>query len=254
MDYLNSSYDHCHCCNSSCLLIYYPDLVLCKDCDIIAALDRKTTAVYDAKYVADRYDRYPTTNDMSRLRRKVVETALYLYEGIFCDPVYIKRGKLLDIGYGNGSFIREMESAGWDAYGNDVNPTEYSGVRRVDLPLQVLPENERYRVITFFDAIEHFEDLRPLKTLVHNTDWIFISVPLPPPSFPAKREWKHYRTGEHHFYLRNPFAFEKLFCTDTRESKVRYIATPEDTIRQKLSDGRDNIQTIALQCRDRVGT
>jgi len=254
MDYLNTNYDRCHCCNSSCLIIYYPDLALCKDCDTIAAIDRRTTAVYDAAYVAERYDRYPTTETMSELRCRFVEAGIDLHEFLPDGYREIWHGKLLDVGFGNGSFIRTASRKGWDAYGCDVNPTEYPGVRRVELPLQVLPVEERYRVITFFDAIEHFEDLRPLKTLVHNTEWIFISVPLPPPSFPAHRTWKHFRPGEHHYHFRNPFAFEKLFLTDTREAKIRYIGTPEDAIRKTLADGRDNIQTIGLHCRDRVTT
>src|SRR3546814_16460864 len=60
----------------------------------------------------------------------------------------------------SSDLIRHAFDNCWDAFGYDVNPTEYDGVRRVDLPFTPLPARERYRVITFFDALEHFEDLR----------------------------------------------------------------------------------------------
>jgi len=227
------------------------DLSTCRFCQISFATRPVTTVCYDQQYVAERYDRYETTDQMSRLRLGVLEAVLYLYEGAPYWHEDARRGRLLDVGYGNGSFIRAALKGGWDAYGNDINLTCYPGVCRQPLPICRLPVEERYRAITFFDSLEHFETMDEVRNVVYNTDWIVVSVPCPLPNFPeGAKEWKHFRPGEHHWYFHHPFALEKVFQRQDREARVVFIGHPEDSIRQKLPDGRDNIVTVALRCRD----
>jgi hypothetical protein len=234
---------------------FYPTTKLghCPDCGITWVHQPVTTAVYDEQYVAERYDRYPTTERMSRLRLDLLDHVLFVQEALPERKPRAELGRLLDVGYGNGSFIHGALRYGWDAYGNDVNPTEYPGVRRVGLPTQERTPGPRYRVITFFDALEHFESLDEVRRVVYNTDWIVVSVPVPPPGFLGHPEtWKHWRPGEHHWYFHHPFSLEHVFRQPGREARVRYIGHPEDVIRQKLPDGQDNVMTVFLQCRDTI--
>lgn len=221
----------------------------CHNCMTISAKDRHTTAVYDAEYVAQRYDRYPTTRPMSILRYRLMMGVLDTCEAMEEGRWTPRFGPLLDVGYGNGDFIRYCHERGWDAFGNDVNPTVYPGVRQVPLP-----DGERnsthYRVVTFFDTLEHFETHEQVRRVSHYTDWIICSFPTVPPEFPYKTEgYKHYRPGEHHMYF-EPQSLEAIFSFDERLARIVYIGHPEDSIRGKRPDGGPNITTVALRCYD----
>jgi len=223
------------------------ELLCCAFCGSWCEVDRTTRVVYDANYIAERYERYATTEAMSDLRRRILEAVIHLHETLPTGKVCPQRGRLLDVGFGNGSFIRRVLECGWDAYGFDVNPTDYDRVRRVNLPIEPLPNEERYKVICFFDALEHFQNLKWAPNLAKNTDWIIISVPRIPDKFPFT-DWKHRRPGEHHFHFRSAETFELLFSgTEVRATAV-YFSNPEDQIRGSLPDGQPNILTCVLKC------
>ena len=248
---------HCRACGSGktgvpehCYI--EEELLYCGRCGMTSVLSPRTIVDYNRDYVARRYDIYPTTEAMSALRLHLLETVMHLYEVLPYQHtpdrlLQIGHGRLLDVGYGNGSFIRHARKSGWDAYGNDINPTEYEGVRRVDLP--VGGGATHYRAITFFDSLEHFEKLRDVRMVVEHTDWIMVSCPKPPLGFPMEmqEDWKHYRPGEHHHYF-TPDALQYLFSTRDYATQMVYLDAPEDVIRGKLSDGSDNIQTAILRC------
>ena len=220
-----------------------PSLLTCTDCALTYARERKTTVRYDEQYVAERYDRYPTTDAMSALRLRVLEHNLYMHETLDAGHRFgVLRGPLLDVGYGNGSFIRRCLVNRWDAYGCDVNETEYEGVRRIYST--AVNHGPRWRAVTFFDSLEHFETFDWIRQVADNADWILVSAPLPPPSFPRDLAWKHYRPGEHHYYFHQPWTFERIFPG----ARVAYVGTPEDSIRGKLMGGSTNIQTVLLRC------
>jgi hypothetical protein len=239
--------NRCNACGTANLLTFSDEEILCCGfCGCWQEADRTTTAVYDERYVAERYDRYLTTEAMSDLRRRVMEGVLHLHETMPQNRVCVRRGRLLDVGFGNGSFIRHARLCGWDAFGYDVNPTPYEGVRRVNFPLEPLPEEERYRVITFFDCLEHFEELSWAPGLAANTDWLVVSLPRVPDRFP-KIDWKHRRRGEHHFHIRSAETLEILFSGPKFQAVAMYADNPEDTIRGSLPDGQPNVMTVVLK-------
>ena len=225
------------------------DMQHCRACGSCQARHRQTTVTYDAEYIRERYDRYPTTAAMSRHRLRVIQSVLYLEDNDQDAWGYHRVGaRLLDVGYGNGSFIREARSMGWDAVGNDVNPTPYPHVERVELPINPLPIADRFRVITFYDSLEHFETLDQVRKVAQNTDWIFVSFPrIPDRWLENPIEWKHYRPGEHHFYF-SPHGLERLFSMKGIHARIDWKGHPEDIIRGRLLDGQPNIMTCALRC------
>ncbi len=222
-------------------------LETCIACNLTFASDRRTTVAYDQRYVAERYDRYPTTEAMSQLRLRVLEHVLYLDEAVPQGYRFgMRKGPLVDVGFGNGSFIRHARANRWDAYGLDVNPTEYEGVRRVTLAEALAAP--RWRVVSFFDSLEHFEELAEVRQLVENADWLVVSAPLPPRGFPTSGEpWKHYRPGEHHWYFEEPRTLERVFTTRRAQARVVYAGYPEDAIRGRAPSGAPNIQTAILR-------
>lgn len=239
----------CPACGMANLMTFADHQVLCCGfCGTWCEADRETTAIYDRAYIAERYDRYLTTDLMSELRLRVLETVIHLHEGLPKGHAVVRRGRLLDVGFGNGSFIRHARERGWDAFGYDVNPTEYAGVRRASLPNRtLLPPEQRFRVVSFFDTLEHFTNLEWCPALAQNTDWIVISAPRVPDQFP-QIEWKHRRPGEHHFHFRVPETFEVLFTSQKTRATCVYFAAPEDAIRKSLPDGQPNVMTVILRC------
>lgn len=225
------------------------DLLRCSACGVVTTPHRITTVQYDGDYIADRYDRYTTTGEMSRLRLAVVESARNLYADP-ATPRPVPPGRLLDVGYGNGDFIRTATAAGWDAYGCDVNPTPYPGVRRVDLP--VSDDAPHYDVVTFFDSLEHFESLDTVRAVAAHADWIVLSFPRIPTGWPERGRdgWKHDRPGEHHWHF-TPRAVRRLFTDATGSTPYRaevvYTGSPEDGVRGALPGGEPNIATVALR-------
>ena len=194
----------------------------CHHCDHIYQYPLEVKAVYDKRYIEERYDRYPTTPEMSALRLGMLKP-------------WIEKGTLLDVGYGNGSFVKQAIKGGFDAYGCDVHGADY-GVREV-----ALTEKRHWDVVTFFDALEHFTDLDIIRELSCRTSMILISYPNRPSTFPKDRSWKHYRPGEHLHYF-SLVSLSKLFPN----KDILFTTAAEDAIRGGGRDGHANIQTVML--------
>ena len=104
----------------------------------------------------------------------------------------------------------------------------------------------RYRTITFFDALEHFEDLTHARWASHATDWLLLSFPAVPKTFPFDKNFKHYRPGEHMLYF-DPEGLSRIFSHNGVTAQLVYQSNPEDSIRTPWADG-PNIWTVALRC------
>lgn len=149
---------------------------------------------YDIQYISERYDKYGIYNDeMSFLR-----------VGFMYGVIKEKINKILDVGYGNGSFLKVCNLSIDNCYGNDV-----SGYPLADNFgfVEDICEDE-YDVISFFDVLEHFEDIEFVKNL--KTKYIYISVPWC--HFFSEQwfmNWKHRRFDEHLWHF-NPNSLDKF--------------------------------------------
>jgi len=86
---------------------------------------------------------------------------------------------ILDVGYGNGDFLKAASKAIKNCYGTDI--TQGSLPDSVKYLNWEQTTKEKYDVITFFDSLEHFEDIEFVKNL--KCDYIFITLP-----------WCHYKS------------------------------------------------------------
>lgn len=214
----------CPVCHTRAVTVGEP-LSACPVCKHIWQTGLKITAVYDANYVHSRYDAYPTTEAMSYLRLGFVKA-------------FARNGRILDVGYGNGSFLKKAAKAGFSAFGNDVHGADY-GIQEVPLDEAA---NGSWDVVTFFDSLEHFSDLALPRTLAQRARTIVISIPCRPEEFPSRLEWRHYRPGEHlHYFSR--YSLELFFAS---HHAVASRSDVEDTIRGKLPSGEQNILTMAF--------
>jgi SAM-dependent methyltransferase len=102
-------------------------------------------------------------------------------------PRFEDRRRLLDIGCGEGSFLREMSQAGWDVQGLEPDATaaetaKASGVPVVQRPLERdLFESSSFDAITMNHVIEHLHDpvdaLRICHDLLRPGGMLWIATP-----------------------------------------------------------------------------
>ena len=98
---------------------------------------------------------------------------------------------VLDVGYGAGVFLEACEKEDIDTYGHDISgwPVPQGSTFVEDM-------KGSYEVITFFDSLEHMEDIEFVKDL--NVKYVCISVPdchyFSDEWFDT---WKHRKPDEH---------------------------------------------------------
>lgn len=142
-----------------------------------------------------------------------------------------KPSNILDIGYGNGSFLKVCRAAGVESFGYDVSdaPVPVGCVKIQESEIR----NRYFDVITMFDSYEHFSDLEVIREFC--CKHIVISVPNCdyPSHYHSDRwfsTWKHRRPDEHLHH----FNTESLKKYVEYGGKFECIATSfvEDVIRK----------------------
>lgn len=167
-----------------------------KNIDGIVYQIDKTHIDYDKDYVSNRYVKYgelPTYMGYLRL-------------GNIVGTIGRVPGTILDVGYGDGSFLKVCKNIIPKCYGYDIStyPIPLGCNQVSDL------SSGFYDVITFFDSLEHFEDIDFVADLKCN--YICISVPhCHYKNDEWFREWKHRRPNEHlwHFDQQSLTSFMK---------------------------------------------
>lgn len=179
--------------------------------------------VYDVEY-ANVYNTYGELgNYMSHLRL-----------GYLIGVIGFKPDRILDVGYGNGDFLKVAAAAGINCYGTDVSGYPVpDGVTYVDSMY-----TQDYDVVSFFDVLEHFEDIYEIKKL--RTTYVQISVPeCHYVSDEWFENWKHRKPDEHLWHF-NKLSLNK-FMRNVGFELVAY-SNIEDIIR-KPEDELSNILT-----------
>lgn len=189
-------------------------------------LNKKIT--YDKQYIIDRYDSYGALGPQMA----------YLRLGYILGTLKQKPTTILDVGYGNGDFLRACLNSIKHCYGNDVSGYDLpEGVNFVDDILA-----GAYDVITFFDVLEHFEDINFVSKL--NAKFIVVSVPWCHYKSDKWFEgWKHRREDEHLYH----FSAEALISFFERSGfRVLNYCDIEDCIRKGHTE-LPNILTATFQ-------
>lgn len=183
---------------------------------------------YDKKYVDDRYNSYG---------EKGMQMA-YLRLGYLMGSINTSISSILDIGYGNGDFMRAAKSLIGDVHGFDVsNYPVPDNCTKVDNMF-----TNEYDVVCFFDSLEHFENIDFVKDL--KTEFIYISLPFCHNiSDKWFKDWKHRREDEHlwHFNDNSLITFMK-----EQGYECLRLSNVEDNIRGLLN-GNANILTGIFQ-------
>lgn len=174
---------------------------------------------YDVEYVNDRYVKYGVLSDEMS----------YLRLGFIIGSIKEHISKILDVGYGNGAFIHAANSIIPNCYGNDV--TGFPLPEKVKFVENIF--NDEYDVITFFDVLEHFENIEFVQDL--KTKYICISLPWC--HFFSEEwfmNWKHRRYDEHLWH----FSGKSLdnFMNRMGFTRITEHVNIEDSIRKTTFD------------------
>ena len=195
-------------------------LAQCPRCDHVFDPSLRSSVPYDQSYL-DTYKSYPTEL-MSTIRVALLKTL-------------ITEGKILDIGYGNGSFLKLAKTVGYETAGHDVHGVP-CGVRDVDPWVS----GEVWDAICMFDSIEHFGTFDALRRLFECSRIVLVSTPCRDSVSGRISDWKHFKPGEHlHYFsaksLKTLIGKNVVFDTDV-----------EDMIRRSELPGR-NIMTVGFR-------
>lgn len=197
---------------------------------------------YDPQYVKDRYDKYGVQCDMMS----------HLRLGYLIGTLNRKPASVLDVGYGNGSFLKVCKEASITTFGTDVSGYELKHGKELTMAECL---DRSFEVVSFFDSLEHFEDLSFLGDLcaqylyisVPNCDYQGVLVSKGEEAADAYFEgWKHRRPDEHlwHFNLWSLSGMLDSFGYSPLAHS--YI---EDIIRKPTAPGH-NILTAVFELRD----
>ena len=190
---------------------------------VIKQIDR-VPFVYGADYTKG-YDKYGIEKtNMSYLRLG------YIIGAIGGVP-----NKLLDVGYGQGHFLNIAKDIIFNCFGNDITnecPLPEKCVFVDDI------YNDTYDIVTFFDTLEHFNDIYEIKNL--KTKYIAISMPWCNYKGDEWFEsWKHRRPDEHLWFF-NDHSLTN-FMTEVGYERIN-TCNIEDTIRK---DNNNNPNILA---------
>jgi len=132
--------------------------------------------------------------------------------------------EILDVGYGNGDFLRVAMMAFDKAVGYDISDYSPEGIHRVN---NIYGKHD---VVCFWDSLEHMSELSFIKNL--NTKYIAVSMPYCHYEIMGEKwlaDWKHLKPNEHlhHFTpdslckQMNEFGYEPVVINNDIEDVVR---------------------------------
>ncbi|KPJ66976.1 hypothetical protein AMJ44_07575 [candidate division WOR-1 bacterium DG_54_3] len=171
----------CPICESGGIFNYFKDdpyLKKCKDCKIVFTypLPDGLTEAYDEDY----YNIWHETQ--LRQRGKLWRRRLKIVKK-FC-----KSGKLLDVGTGDGLFLKVAKTASFNIWGTEISPTAVRKAKNLyglDIHLTEIEnadfEENSFDVITIWHVIEHVKNPQVLLKKVYNLSKpdavVFVATP-----------------------------------------------------------------------------
>ena len=148
----------------------------------------------------------------------------YLRLGLLLGNINNIPNSILDVGYGNGSFLNASKNIIKKCSGFDISGFPLSE----DITIENSITEKHFDVICFFDILEHFDDINIIDKL--NCDYVYISLPwCHYDSDEWFLNWYHRKPNEHLWHF-NDKSLTRFFEENGYENI--YLGNVEDTIRK----------------------
>ena len=162
----------------------------------------------------------------------------YLRLGNIVGTIGFKPSNILDVGYGSGDFLKTIFMSNILPFGSDISGyTVPEGSKFIEWS-DVF--NQRFEVITFFDSLEHFEDISFVSKLKCN--YVVVSLPECHADMKGEewfKDWKHRKPDEHLWHF-NRYSLQNFM--EKNGFKCVGYNNVEDLIRKPV-DSLPNIIT-----------
>ena len=162
------------------------------------------------------------------------------------------KGKLLDLGCGEGHFLKHASLQGWDVSGIDLKAENTEFAKKVlqiknahCAPLgEVLLPEKTFNVVTLYDLIEHlsnpFSELKKINKLLQPGGLVVISTPNVKNSIFMKERWTGYIVKGHICFFSKKTLTQmlqragfKVIFSKTENAK-KGLLTPKETLPGKI--------------------
>jgi len=186
----------------------------------------KSIKEYNVDYVTERYNTYGEKGQQMS----------YLRLGYLLGSIKEDLNSILDIGYGNGDFLKVCSGKIKNCFGNDVSnyPLPEGSVFVDDI------FKDEYDLVCFFDSLEHFEQIDFVSKL--KTKYVCISLPwCHNKSDEWFENWKHRREDEHLFHFNDKSLVN--FMTEMGYELVN-LSNVEDAIRKPTNEDKNILTGI----------
>lgn len=164
-------------------------VVACKSCTLLFTQDVPDANSISPYYRSEDYISHTNTSKglVNKLYQAVRGITMKMKRKLIEKQSGLKKGSLLDMGCGTGTFIHAMQQSGWLVTGMEPDDTARAAGKQayglnIDSPDQFynLPA-ESFDVITLWHVLEHVHDLHQyiaqLKKILKPNGRIFIAVP-----------------------------------------------------------------------------
>ena len=193
-------YTYCPCCGSASIhsVLTAKDHTVsgkffsiweCADCTLRFTQDVPASDAIGKFYKSEDYISHTNTSTglINRLYQIVRKRTLRQKRSLVSQINGGKKGRLLDVGSGTGSFVKEMQEFGWQAIGlePDADARQVAKemfnceLKDIDGLFTLSPNS--FDVITLWHVLEHVHDLQiyllQLKTLLRQDGRLVIAVP-----------------------------------------------------------------------------
>lgn len=177
---MNTYFKKCLICENTNFKQVYPksydNLVKCCKCDFIFFLVTPTKS-----QLIKHYETYPRTDDISEITIKRYRELLSEFQSAKLT------NKILDVGCGNGHFLKQAKIHNWNCFGTEFTDVAVDICRKKGLiihqgELDISNYNlESFDVIVFIEVIEHInnpiEELLKFKSLLRKGGLLYITTP-----------------------------------------------------------------------------
>lgn len=151
--------------------------------------------------------------------------------------LYAESGRILDIGYGDGEFIRQASRAGFFTMGYDSHTDD------IGVPVVKELTPGLFDIVTMFDSFEHMADLsEPFKAA---PKMFVVTVPWLPEGVTDEsiKAWRHYKPNEHLHY----FTEKSLRAVFSRHGYGMETRKPIEDLIRKNPQASPNTMTFIFR-------